>query len=106
METLPLQLSNAIDRELASLPPDKLRDACFELTQRYKQGQFIKNQLHRQAYLAARFPATYGATRDVLRRIEPLLRPLTSVLDLGAGMGGLAWAAVEAMPKLQHITLF
>lgn len=106
METLPLQLSNAIDRELAPLPTDKLRDACFELTQRYNQGQFIKNQLHRQAYLAARFPATYGATRDVLRRIEPLLRPLSSVLDLGAGMGGLAWAAVDAMPKLQRITLF
>lgn len=106
METLPLQLSNAIDRELAPLPPDKLRDACFELTQRYNQGQFIKTQLHRQAYLAARFPATYGATRDVLRRIEPLLSPLTSILDLGAGMGGLAWAATEAMPKLKRITLF
>lgn len=106
METLPLQLSNAIDRELAPLLPDNLREACFELTQRYKQGQFIKSQLHRQAYLAARFPATYGASRAVLRRIEPLLQPLTSVLDLGAGMGGLAWAALDAMPKLKRITLF
>lgn len=106
METLPLTLSNAIDRELAALPADKLREACFELTQRYQQGQFIKHQLHRQAYLAARFPATYGATRDVLRRIEPFLSSVTRVLDLGAGMGGLAWAAHDSMPKLKSITLF
>lgn len=106
METLPLALSNAIDRELAALPPDKLREACFELTQRYTQGQFIKTQLHRQAYMAARLPATYGATRQVFRRIEPLLSPLKTVLDLGAGMGGLAWAAADAMPNLQQLTLF
>jgi len=106
METLPLKLSNAIDRELASLPPDKLREACFDLTQRYGQGQFIKTQLHRQAYMAARLPATYGATRQVFRRIEPLLTSITSFLDLGAGMGGTAWAAVDAIPHLQSITLF
>lgn len=106
METLPLKLSNAIDRELASLHPDNLRTACFELTQRYNRGQFIENQLHRQAYMAARLPATYGATRQVLRGIEPLLTQITSLLDLGAGMGALAWAAADAMPKLHHITLF
>lgn len=106
METLPLKLSNAIDRELASLPPDKLREACFDLTQRYNQGQFIKTQLHRQAYMGVRLPATYGATRQVFRRIEPFLTPITSLLDLGAGMGALAWAAADGMPNLHSITLF
>lgn len=106
METLPLELSNAIDRELAPLHPDKLRQACFELTQRYNQGQFIKNESHRQAYMAARLPATYGATRQVFRRIAPLLDSVKSLLDLGAGMGSLAWAAADAMPHLQNITLF
>ena len=106
MEQLPLKLSNAIDRELAALAPDKLRNACFELTQRYSQGQQMDTQLHRQAYIAARLPATYGATRDVFRRIEPFLKPITNLLDLGAGVGSLAWAAAEAMPKLQRITLF
>lgn len=106
METLPLQLSNAVDRELAPLHPDKLRQACFELTQRYKQGEFIETQAHRQAYIAARLPATYGATLHILRRIESLLTPIQSVLDLGAGVGSFAWAAVETMPHLQRVTLF
>jgi ribosomal protein RSM22 (predicted rRNA methylase) len=106
METLPLKLANAIDRELEPLLPDLLRSACFDLTQRYTQGQFINSQIHRQAYLAARLPATYGATRQVFRRIEPYLSSVRTLLDLGAGMGGLAWAAVEAMPNLSGVTLF
>lgn len=106
METLPLKLSNAIDCELAPLSPDKLREACFDLTQRYTQGHFIETQLHRQAYMAARLPATYGASRQVFRRIESLLNPVTSLLDLGAGMGALAWAAMDAMPNLKQISLF
>lgn len=106
METLPLELSNAIDRELAPLLPDKLREACFDLIQRYNQGQFIETQSHRQAYMAARLPATYGATRQIFRHIESSLKPVTSLLDLGTGMGALAWAAADAMPNLQHVTLF
>jgi len=106
METLPLQLSNAINRELASLHPDMLRNACFELSQRYAQGKSIETQLHRQAYIAARLPATYGAVRQVFRRIEPYLKSIQNVLDLGAGVGSLAWAAADAMPNLKHVTLF
>jgi hypothetical protein len=30
MEALPVQLSNAIERDLASLAPEKLREACFD----------------------------------------------------------------------------
>ncbi|MBY0500984.1 MAG: small ribosomal subunit Rsm22 family protein [Alphaproteobacteria bacterium] len=106
MEALPVKLSNAIDRELAPLHPDKLRNACFELSQRYAQGQHIESQLHRHAYIAARLPATYGATRDVFRRIEPFLKSTKSLLDLGAGVGSLAWAAKEVMPRLKRVTLF
>jgi ribosomal protein RSM22 (predicted rRNA methylase) len=106
LETLPLKLSNAIDRELAPINSDTLRNACFELTQRYANKQFIKTQLHRQAYIAARLPATYGAARQALSRIEPLLQPIKSLLDLGAGVGSFAWAAREACPGLQRTTLF
>ncbi len=106
MESLPLTLSNAIDRELASIPPDKLRMACAELTERYARKQAIETQLHRQAYIAARLPATYGVVRDVFRRIMPHLTPVKSLLDLGGGVGSLAWAAKEAIPHLQQVTLF
>lgn len=105
METLPLKLSNAIDRHLASLPPDKIRNACFDLSQRYARGEFIESQLHRQAYIAARLPATYGAVRQVLRRVESFLPSIRSALDLGAGVGSFAWAAADAMPSLQRVTL-
>jgi ribosomal protein RSM22 (predicted rRNA methylase) len=106
LKALPLKLSNAIDRELAPLNMEKLKTACADLTQRYAQGQFIDNQLHRQAYIAARLPATYGVSRDVFRRIEPFLKPVKSLLDLGAGAGSLAWAAHETIANLERVTLF
>jgi len=106
LEALPLDLSNAIDRTLVPLPPDKLRHACFDLSRRYAEGKFIETEAHRQAYIAARLPATYGATRHIFRRIEPFLSSVKSVLDLGSGVGSLAWAARDAMPKLERVTLF
>lgn len=106
MESLPLTLSNAIDRELASIPPDKLRMACADLTERYARKESIETQLHRQAYIAARLPATYGVARDIFRRMTPRLTSIKSLLDLGAGVGSLAWAAKEAVPHLQQVTLF
>jgi ribosomal protein RSM22 (predicted rRNA methylase) len=106
VETLPLKLSNAIDRELASLNPDKLREACYDLTKRYASGQFIESQAHRHAYIAARLPATYGVARQVLSRIEPLLHSVKSLLDLGAGVGSLAWAASASIPHLHRVTIF
>ena len=68
METLPLELSNAIDRELAPLHPDRLRDACFELMKSYaagKPGPHITSTDHRHAYIASRTPATYGVVRHI-----------------------------------------
>lgn len=106
MESLPLKLSNAIDRELASLNSDVLRNACFDLSQRYARGEYIGSHLHRQAYIAARLPATYGAIRYVFRQIEPYLSKIKSLLDLGAGVGTVAWAAHESMPNLQKATLY
>lgn len=106
MEALPLKLSNAIDRELASLNPDKLREACYDLTKRYAQGKFIETQAHRQAYIAARLPATYGVVRQVFHRMEPFLKSIKTLLDLGAGVGSLAWAAQASIPTLHRVTLF
>ncbi len=106
METIPLKLSNAIDRELASLNLDKLRQACFELTERYAQRKFIETPSHRQAYIAARLPATYGVACQVLHHINPFLKPIKSLLDLGAGVGSFAWAAQKVMPNLQRVTFF
>ncbi|MEB3701656.1 rRNA methyltransferase [Candidatus Bealeia paramacronuclearis] len=109
MESLPLELSNAIDRELAPLHPDRLRDACFELSNRYSResvkGPFITTTEHRHAYIAARLPATYGAMRQIFRRIEAHKKNVKSILDLGSGVGSIAWAAKDAFPKLKSVML-
>lgn len=105
METLPKDLSNAIDRELASLHPDHLRNWCWELTQRYREGLFMEGKEHHLGYIAARVPATYGAQRAVFREISDHLTDARSLLDLGAGIGSLAWAASDAMPELSRVTM-
>ncbi len=59
------------------------------------------------AYLAYRAPATYAAAEEVFRQVASL-RPdwaPRSLLDVGAGPGVAAWAAVEAWPSLEQLTL-
>ena len=59
------------------------------------------------AYLAYRAPATYAAAAAVFRQVadqRPDWRP-RSLLDVGAGPGVAAWAAREAWPSLEELTL-
>jgi ribosomal protein RSM22 (predicted rRNA methylase) len=59
------------------------------------------------AYLAYRAPATYAAAAAVFRQValqRPDWQPY-SLLDVGAGPGVAAWAAREAWPSLEELTL-
>jgi ribosomal protein RSM22 (predicted rRNA methylase) len=59
------------------------------------------------AYLAYRAPATYAAAAAVFRQVA-LQRPgwqPRSLLDVGAGPGVAAWAAREAWPSLEELSL-
>ena len=59
------------------------------------------------AYLAYRAPATYAAAAAVFARVaeqRPDWRP-SSLLDVGAGPGVATWAALEAWPSLEDLTL-
>ena len=59
------------------------------------------------AYLAYRAPATYAAAAAAFLQValqRPDWKP-TSLLDLGAGPGVAAWAALEAWPSLKSVTL-
>lgn len=59
------------------------------------------------AYLAYRAPATYAAAAAVyahVARARPGWAP-RSLLDVGAGPGVAAWAAVAAWPSLEQLTL-
>ena len=102
MTGLPIELSSAIERELAPIPLRQLKQACAELTEHYAQGQGIETALHRLAYIAARLPATYSVASQVLQYLPS--EAMTSLLDIGAGVGSLAWAASAALPQLQRIT--
>lgn len=59
------------------------------------------------AYLAYRAPATYAAAASVFRQVShqrPDWAP-RSLLDVGAGPGVASWAALEAWPSLEELTL-
>ncbi len=100
---LPLELSCAIERELAAISLNQLKKASVELTEHYAQGRGIETSLHRFAYIAARLPATYSVASHVFQWLP--LEESTSLLDIGAGVGSLAWAAAAAFPHLQRVTL-
>lgn len=104
---LPIQLKQAIETEAARIGLATLAQAANELSDNYRfrqdsQQKFITTAAHRIAYVATRMPATYAAIRKVLQEIR---LPITSLLDLGAGPGTAAWAAVERFSELQTITL-
>ncbi len=109
---LPFQLKNAIELEATIIGLSNLTKAAAELSDKYRSRQssdekLITNEAHRIAYTATRMPATYAAIRAVLREIKKQLPELTiqSLIDLGAGPGTTAWAAVEVFEELQSILL-
>jgi len=59
------------------------------------------------AYLAYRAPATFAAAAAVFRQVQRQRPDWTprSLLDVGAGPGVAAWAAVAAWPTLEELTL-
>lgn len=109
---LPIQLKQAIEQEAAKIGLANLIKASAALSDNYRFRQsdddkFIFTDAHRVAYLATRMPATFAAISKVLQKIKNLIPDLqmTSLLDLGAGPGTAAWAAISNFPELQKITL-
>lgn len=103
-------LHEAIERELLSKERRDIQQANEDLSKRYRtpSGQtFMNSDAHRQAYLAARMPATYSAVYAVLT--ECLNRQpgfsINSLLDLGAGPGTALWAVAAFFDSLKNVTL-
>jgi ribosomal protein RSM22 (predicted rRNA methylase) len=105
-------LSKAIEQEISRHRLSDLTRAATELSEKYRAQRrpgerFITTDAHRSAYVAVRMPATFAATRAVfaeIRRLAPET-PVNSLLDLGAGTGAAAWAAVEVFDDLRRITM-
>jgi ribosomal protein RSM22 (predicted rRNA methylase) len=111
---LPADLQAAIDAETSSISLRDVRAAVADLSDIYRPARagappapIRLTQAQRLAYLVARMPATYAATRavfaEIRRRCPALETP--SLLDLGAGPGTALWAARETWPGLASVRL-
>ena len=72
-----------------------------------ERSRAARTRVEVAAYLAYRAPATYAAAAAVFRQVA-LQRPdwePRSLLDVGAGPGVAAWAAQEAWPSLEELTM-
>jgi ribosomal protein RSM22 (predicted rRNA methylase) len=103
-------LNAAIALLLEGVSRKDLEQRAARLSATYRDGGTsagVANDGDALAYLVTRAPATYAATRAVFARIAeamPGFSPL-SLLDVGAGPGTAAWAARDAWPALEMVTL-
>lgn len=109
---LPPALRSAVDAALAGISTDELAASASALSARYRaelrDGRFhVDADAAALAYLAARLPATYAATRAAIKAVDerlPNFRP-ASQLDIGAGPGTAVFAAADCWPELARATL-
>lgn len=110
---LPDDLRTALEAELNKVPSKEMARAVRDLSQRYRTQRRQSDAPHMRsiqdvaAYTAYRLPATFAAIRAVLMEVRDRradLQPKT-LLDLGAGPGTAAWAAVEVWPELERIIM-
>jgi ribosomal protein RSM22 (predicted rRNA methylase) len=101
---LPLEVREAIERRADEVSFASLKREAEEMSNAYRAGAQpprIATAARVAAYLVTRMPATYAAARAVLRETHRLLgdRKMSSVLDVGAGSGAAALAALEEYPE-------
>jgi ribosomal protein RSM22 (predicted rRNA methylase) len=86
-----------------------LATAVERLAERYRAGvaageRAMRDDLDRQAYVAARMPATAAAVAAAFGQCRAVSSGITSVLDLGSGPGSALWAVAEACPSATRFT--
>ncbi|HEY3679524.1 MAG TPA: small ribosomal subunit Rsm22 family protein [Bradyrhizobium sp.] len=107
---LPTELKAALDSRLQGLLRTDAAERAARISQAYRGGGnsfTIRDDADALAYALARMPATYAAITASLNALGenlPEFAPL-SLLDVGAGPGTAAWAAIQAWPSLQQFTL-
>lgn len=109
---LPPALRSAVEGALAGVSTDELAASASALSARYRaelrDGRFhVDAESGARAYLAARLPATYAATRAAMDAVDerlPYFKP-ASQLDIGAGPGTAVFAAADCWPSLARATL-
>lgn len=110
---VPTELRNALDAELAAIPPKRLASATVALSERYRSlrpargGSFLSSDEDVAAYAAYRMPATFAAIFAALVQLHDqwLSEPPKTLLDVGAGPGTAMWAARTVWPALENVHL-
>lgn len=108
---LPHAVRAAIEQMLHGCDAATLRTASAGLSHRYRRGGFdqphVRTATDVLAYLAARAPATYAATRHVVHELARRLPDFapTTLLDVGSGPGTALWAVLEQWPNLERADL-
>jgi ribosomal protein RSM22 (predicted rRNA methylase) len=86
-----------------------LKHAATAMSAAYRESRAVHmpDPARTAAYLVTRMPATFAAAHAVLRELRERLgtRPISSVLDIGAGAGAASLAARECFPEAQTITM-
>jgi ribosomal protein RSM22 (predicted rRNA methylase) len=86
-----------------------VKNAASAMSAAYRQSRAVPlpDSARTAAYLVTRMPATFAAAHAVLRELRERLgaRPVSSVLDIGAGAGGASLAARQCFPEARTITL-
>ncbi len=107
---IPVELRAALHASLEGVARGPLTERAERISSLYREGAgsstAIRDQTDALAYAITRSPATYGAVRNALTRLQeraPSFAP-QSALDLGSGTGAASWAIAEAFPQIASIT--
>jgi len=86
-----------------------VKNAASAISAAYRESRAVRlpDPARTAAYLVTRMPATFAAAHAVLRELRERLgaRPISSVLDIGAGAGSASLAARQCFPETRTITL-
>jgi ribosomal protein RSM22 (predicted rRNA methylase) len=106
---LPAELKAALDAKLHGRSRGDAAGRAARISESYRSGggsAAIRSEADALAYALARMPATYAAAAaslNALFQMRPDFAP-KRLLDVGAGPGTAAWAAVEAFASLADFT--
>lgn len=109
MIEIPLSILEAIEKILSTVSQQNLNVAAANLSKGYreqsegkKKKHYMRTLVEKKGYLALRFPATFAAIMICLQKIQ---YPIKTVLDIGAGPGTAALAAISSFSSINELTL-
>src|SRR5436190_11324553 len=108
---LPTPLRDALDSACDGVATGQLTLAVDRLIESYRRGEppvqpILSGSVDATAYAAYRMPATYSAVRTALAQLRRVADSVVrSHLDLGGGTGAAAWAALDAYPGIDAVTV-